>query len=45
MLKRQSRLKNTSIGELLRVAIEGLANSADRGKNGKKNSAKARRRG
>jgi hypothetical protein len=44
MLKRQSRLKNTSIGELLRVAIEGLANSADRGKNGKKKAAKAKRR-
>lgn len=27
MLKKQSRMKNTSIGELLRVAIEALADS------------------
>jgi hypothetical protein len=45
MLKRQARLKNTSVGELLRVAIEGLANTAERGKNGKKTAAKAKGRG
>ena len=49
MLKRQARIKNTSIGELLRVAIESLAGSAERGRNGKRNSSsgksKAKRSG
>lgn len=44
MLKRQSRAKNASIGELLRVAIEGLADSAAKTKVGKKSAPKAKKR-
>jgi Arc/MetJ-type ribon-helix-helix transcriptional regulator len=46
MLKRQSRVKSISIGELLRVAIDDLASSSANGKKpaAKKASAKKARR-